>query len=471
MKTCAALQIALKFNGCVETFSRFLTGGDNLKNRSECNIFPIITSAFLHLLVTLFLLWCGTSGYEGIADAKHRMFYVICGGYIFVIMVVAIELAIVNGEVRLDLIEILRKASWTQRFVVIYILVTWGSAICSEFFPDTIWGTSRYEGALTITIYGMCFLLVSTYGKVSKSLLFSFGIAVSVFSLLCLAQLTGSNIFFLYPEGYNYFGAYEKYAGSFLGTIGNVDLVAAFLSIAIPIMWIGLLRIKGKEKLWLSVPLIVSFIVLLKMNVLAGIVGVFVGSIIATPVVLRISRKKKLLIIAAIGICAILGVFLLYTKDIKSGFFYEMHQILHGNWDDSFGSGRIHIWKHVLKEIPANFLLGSGPDTMLYAEIDAFVRYDEILGTIIVSQIDVAHNEYLNVLYHQGVLGLISYMSILISLTNLWLKESPNNTVVAILGGAALCYCVQAFFGFSMYITAPFIWIILALLEKYSKKE
>ena len=39
---------------------------------------------------------------------------------------------------------------------------------------------------------------------------------------------------------------------------------------------------------------------------------------------------------------------------------------------------------------------------MLYGGLEAFTRYDEALGGTIIGRIDVAHNEYLNILYHQG---------------------------------------------------------------------
>jgi len=45
-----------------------------------------------------------------------------------------------------------------------------------------------------------------------------------------------------------------------------------------------------------------------------------------------------------------------------------------------------------------------------------------------------------------------------------WGKLAPDNPGVAVCGGAVLCYCIQAFFGISSLITAPFFWITLAIL-------
>ena len=103
-----------------------------------------------------------------------------------------------------------------------------------------------------------------------------------------------------------------------------------------------------------------------------------------------------------------------YFADL-GGMFHELHAILHGNAEGGFGSGRLHIWKSVLQRVPEHLLFGTGPDTMLYSDIEAFSRYDEVLGGTIVARIDIAHNEYLNILYHQGILALASYLGALIA--------------------------------------------------------
>ena len=40
-------------------------------------------------------------------------------------------------------------------------------------------------------------------------------------------------------------------------------------------------------------------------------------------------------------------------------------------------------------------------------------------------------------------------------------------TLLAVLGTMLLCYFIQAFFGFSMIMTAPYAYIVLALFDKY----
>lgn len=249
-----------------------------------------------------------------------------------------------------------------------------------------------------------------------------------------------------------------------MGTIGNVDLVAAYFCLVIPLLWVALLRQQGWRRWLLLIPLAAALTVLLCMSVLAGLVGVFGGGILALSVVLpaeaRTRRHLALTLLAAAG----LALILLWTWDVGDGLLHEMHQLLHGRADGSFGSGRLYIWKEVLKRVPGQLGFGTGPDTMLLAQIEPFTRYDENLGALIVGQIDVAHNEYLNLLYHQGIFALVAYLAALIWLAGQWIRRSRTDAAVAMLGAAALCYGVQAFFGFSMCMTAPFFWLTLALL-------
>ena len=57
----------------------------------------------------------------------------------------------------------------------------------------------------------------------------------------------------------------------------------------------------------------------------------------------------------------ILGVYLI---NFKSGFLYEVHSILHGNLDDSFGTTRMFLWKRTIKMVDSrNILFGYGTDT------------------------------------------------------------------------------------------------------------
>lgn len=424
-----------------------------------------ITRTFLILMSTLFLLYPGTQGFGGITAVKYRMFLIICGGYAALMSLFLAENALVSGKKRRSLKAALKETSWTQRCLALYLLLTWLSALLSPYFPETVIGVSRCEGALTITIYVVCFFLVRAYGRIDKTLVGAFGVSVTLFDLLCIVQIYGGNPFTLYPAGYGYADAGVAYSGAYLGTIGNVDLVAAFFCLAIPAFWAAMLRSRDWQRWLLSVPLALSLFVLVKMNVLAGFVGILAGAAVSAVVIVPMSARAKRAAVWSLAGFFALALAVLYCFDL-GGMFHELHSILHGDLSGSFGSGRIHIWGQVLKAVPEHFLFGTGPDTMLYGGLEAFTRYDEALGGTVVAQIDVAHNEYLNILYHQGILALAAYLGALAAAAKKWLRDGGRNARIAVLGTMLLCYSIQAFFGFSMIMTAPYFYLALALFDK-----
>ena len=122
---------------------------------------------------------------------------------------------------------------------------------------------------------------------------------------------------------------------------------------------------------------------------------------------------------------------------------------------DAFGSGRLYIWRSVWPLFSERPLLGGGPDTLGLRTDAAFTRWDPELGQTIRAAVDSAHNEYLGVLINQGAPALGCYL----------VREAPANRTAALCGGAALAYCIQAFFGVSSPISTPYLWLALGLLN------
>ena len=97
--------------------------------------------------------------------------------------------------------------------------------------------------------------------------------------------------------------------------------------------------------------------------------------------------------------------------------------------------------------------------------IEKFSRYDEVKQKMIYSDIDVAHNEYLNIQFHQGVFALLAYLTAFVAAAVHFFRNGKKSRVVAACGAAFLCYAFEAFFGISVLIMAPAMWICLGLME------
>lgn len=429
-----------------------------------------ITFWYSVLLLTVFLFCFDAQGYQGISQVKFRMFLWLSALYFAAMALLAMDQFLTGQLKGSALPELWKRADWPQRLIAIYLGLTWLSALCSPWWPATVLGVSRFEGALSITIYCLSFLLVSAYGQPDRRLLAVLAGSVTLFCLLCLVQMAGFNPFGLYPAGLGYSDAGRTYGGAYLGTIGNVDLVAAFLTLVFPILLYALIRLSGRRRWLLLVPLVLSAAVLVRMSVTAGLVGVGAGCLLAFPAAGISSPKVRRILAVLVGGVILSSLAAVFLVDFGGGLPHQLHLLFHGRADLSFGSGRLYIWTQVLEQVPERPLLGTGPDTMLYAQLSPFTRYDPELGYTIAAQIDTAHNEYLNILYHQGIPALATHLGTLVVLATGWGCAAPENAGVAILGAGVLGYCIQAFFGISCPLIAPFFWLALGLLTGQVKK-
>lgn len=430
--------------------------------RDTVSFFQKTTQIYLACMATLWLLYPGR-GYEYITRGKAALFFWLTGGFVLVSVLGRLELCLIGGEKWPG--PMARWKNWAvpQRAVFLYWCAALVSTLASEHLDVALLGSARYGGFLTITLYCWSFLLISGGFTPRRWLLWLLAGAVSLNCLLAITQLLGYNPLGLYPAGMNYYDANLRYAGEFLGAIGNVDVLSAVLCVAIPLLWISILRLKTPWRFALLAPLALCLVVLFWAFVAGGVVAVL-ASVLFTPPVLAREKRRRLLLLALALVLLVGGIFAIYAAGDKiGGFPGEASALLHGQWDDSFGSGRLYIWRKTAELIPQRPLLGGGPETLgLRADI-FFERFNETTGTVIRAQVDDAHNEYLNILVNQGLLGLLTYLAALGSALITWLRRGPDDNVAAICGGGVFCYSVQALFGIASPASTPLFWICMAL--------
>lgn len=361
-----------------------------------------ITDGFLLVAVPVFLLFPGFGGYAQMFYWKFGAFLVLTCGYL-------LTMAVTAAVRRLPLLP---RMGTARVALLIYLAWTWVATALSPNAARAILGVSRFEGALTVTLYCLLFLLVSVHGRVTARTVAVFGAAVSAECLLCLAQLFGSDPFRLYPEGMNFYNC-GRNPRTFLGTVGNVDFLAAFFAVAIPILLFTCLCTRHRLRLWLLVPLALSVTVLLAMGTVGGVLGAAVGCTLFGG--LCLPRRLRRITLCALALAA--------TRE--------------------------------------RLFAGYGPDTMLLHGFAPFTREDAVLGSL-VAHIDTAHSEPLNILYHQGLPALVAYLVFLGTL--LWEAVRRRTGACIALGAALLCYFVQSLFGISVFLCAVWFWLAAALL-------
>lgn len=140
-----------------------------------------------------------------------------------------------------------------------------------------------------------------------------------------------------------------------------------------------------------------------------------------------------------------------------SGMIYEAREVLHGNIYDELGTNRVYIWRNALKAYPDRPLIGSGPDTFFQAfPEDAHGRYGQ--------NYDAAHNEYIQILICQGILGLLCYLLFLVSASLRAVPKAFRNPLVMAVLAAFVGYLVQAFFNISLPIASQALWVFAGML-------
>lgn len=435
------------------------------ENKKPDKVLSAVTGIYIMLMCSVYLLFAGSGGYENITESKYYMFTALSVGYIVVWFLMMAELRIVGEAEPGGFKRLVRRMSVPAWMLLAYAAVTLVSAVFSEFYETAVWGGVRREGAVTIVLYSLCAVLISVTYKPSRKHLVVFAAAMSIECIIAFVQIAGYNPFALYPEGMTFADAFVKYTGSFLGTIGNIDQMSALLCVAIPVFMTGMIRLNGSYRFVLAIPLALCVVLLFLQDVQGGILGVFLGIVLSLPMVCRISKKKRVVIFAVIAVLMIIFLVFIFCAGAQlSGSFYELSQIMHGDFNDSYATGRLYIWKNTLPLVPEHLLLGGGPDTLMLRIESEFGGYNEELGRVVTSKIDAAHNEYLNVLVNQGIIALLLYMAALLALARQWIKKSDERSVTAICGGAVLAYCIQAFFGISCLVSAPYLWIVIGIM-------
>ena len=406
----------------------------------------LITNIYIYSMLSFFLFFTGFNGYMGIFGTKKCIFTALSILYIAISAIQGISF---------------KKFGLAEISALIYLFITVLSAIVSEHFPETLLGVSRYEGLLTVGIYVFVFIFISQSWEVPTSFV-PFLSAVMIFeSLIVILQRCNLNVMCLFPKGENFSIAVEKYNGVFISTVGNADIASAFFCLMTPILFVLMLK-QEKHRPLTFVSFVLSLSSVILISVSAGIVSL-VAVAAVLPLVLFKSKRK--LIITILCIVFVLSLILIYFLPLKSGMLFELQSIMKGNPDKTFGSGRLHIWSEVVEN--TRFFLGSGPDTMLYEGIEPFVK--TVNGTEIVRKIDIAHNDYLNILFHQGIFALISYFGVLSPLL-WWFKNKGNGAFSIAVGAGVFGYCVQVFFSFSACSSAVFFWIMLGILNAEQKR-
>lgn len=175
---------------------------------------------------------------------------------------------------------------------------------------------------------------------------------------------------------------------------------------------------------------------------------------------------RNILIIFVI-LCVPLGVLTAYLNTKGYIPIAALKDTEYFTFRNEWGNNRGFIWRNTVELMGEPMwrgmaLLGPGPDcyaTVAYAtEPRATEMYDYCAGALVVC----AHNEWLNMLFNEGILGLVSYLGIFVSSFVVFIKKSDNPVLTACAASVA-AYFFHNMFCYQQILCTPMIFIIIAL--------
>ena len=421
--------------------------------KSVSSVLSARRTAYLYVCALLSVLWLFLpyGGYARMMEGKYACYLLLTTGFLAAMAYCLLPDA--RGGRELGAMDVEAGA---------YLAFSTLSAICSPYGAQTLLGGTRRDGLLTLALYAATFWVLSRHLRADRRLLYLTALSAALCDVLTLLQLAGYNPFWLYPVGLGYADGDGAYAGYFAGTSGNIDFTAFLLALAVCVLTAAVLRLR----MWTFAPVVVLTLwTLYRLGVSSAWVGIVCAVTWGLGLLVPQRRREMLCVSAALSVAALLCL-RFYAGGNQT--LAEASGLLRGDWNGAFGSGRVVIWRDCWQLVRQRPLLGGGPDTLWLRGIEPFAWVRG--GAPIPADITAAHNEYLNILVNQGAAALLAYLALLAGALIACFRRAER-AEYAICGMGLLCYAAMACFSISTCITAPYVWVLLALCNRYDRKK
>ncbi|MBQ0124876.1 MAG: O-antigen ligase family protein [Clostridiales bacterium] len=472
----------------------------------------------------------GNFWYYNITQVKITSFRVITLTYIIVCVLLLCTFLWNKKAAKSRLLDNSFKLTLPQKLMIAYLIwVIFTAFFAKDYEFNVLWlgfraehasVGIRTEGIYHALLYGFIFVLLSYFGEYTENYMRGMGVMAGIFGFVCVLQSFGVNL--LYPEETNYWGS------QFLGTVGNIDCIGGICAMVIPALFCGYVLIEDKWRYACLPGLVLMTYTMLFCDVDSGKMGLIAAFLVTMPFLLENRKRiidtlqcgavfsataavcymlnvtyggkinfnfgKKVLLFLAVAVLAAAGSYVLSRKkeplkfspakmrrtvaiviagivlaallflfifDIGDrGVLHDMHDVLHGNLTDNAGSNHGYTWKVCFKLMFGSFknaIVGTGPGTFYY-EYWPHIRNN--------TAFDLAHNEFLQIGVHSGIIGLALYIAFVASVAVRAVKAAPRCPMVIILASAFAGYLAHSFFSFSIAIVTPIFWVLTGLLDK-----
>lgn len=351
--------------------------------------------------------------------------------------------------------------------VLVFYLIMILSALFGINPQRSFLGTlDRAEGLIfNLHFLVLFFLLCSVYNKEEwKNLLKISFIVCSLSSFAAVLQKLGL---------FEFYG--NSLPARMSGTLANPDFFGAYMALSVFLGLIVFLQEKEKDYriFWLFL-MAMNFFTLVLSLTRAAFFGLLIGlAFLAFFLSFKsfgFSFKKRIAVLILISAFLALGIFSVLNKERLGLDRIYLFNRFFSVFDISANSARSVIWEMTLRSWKERPFLGYGPETFGYLFDKNYKQeYLKYTGEI---YFDYPHNKYLGLLSDSGLLGLLSFFSI-ICLLFYYLFKNKKEILFSdkypffafILAGFLIAYLIQNFFSFDTIATYFLFFLIAAFVN------
>ena len=396
-----------------------------------------------------------------------------------IVLLIGGFILLVTTLIRIDKLKIDK----TDALVLIFGLLAIISTIFSKNVNKSLIGEdNRYEGLFSILTYILIYYNAKYYFenyKEFKTIALIIYMAICIFSIIQFYLKNAITLPTIFSVGA-------------VGTFGNTNFMGSFISIILPILIME--AILENKKIY-YICSIIAFCSIVMCIARSAWVAFIVSLILIVIYIIAKHNKEYLKRFLIIGISFILCFTVInYTDKIKNSATKsesnttevetksesnktvvetkidkvksEIKQLMTTGFTNDMGSGRVEIWKLIIKLIQKEPIVGCGIDTIYDGLIKDFPT--ETVNYIVEhgNYIDKTHNEYLQIAATMGIPALIVYLAFIGTIIIGCIQKSSKSKLITIYGIAIISYVTQAFFNISTIGVAPIFWFILGMASR-----
>ena len=175
---------------------------------------------------------------------------------------------------------------------------------------------------------------------------------------------------------------------------------------------------------------------------------------------------RKILLIAFLSIVG-LFILLLIINTVSGGKVPVIGSMDAFTFSSSWGSDRGATWTSgalLFKDLSfGRKLIGVGPDMFYFGLKDSETAYAYATSIFDNSRLTNAHNELLTLLINVGLLGVTSFIFMVVSAFKTFLRASKESPYIIAFALSVVCYMANNMFSFEQITNTPFFFLMIAM--------